>query len=371
LVGTFAAAQQRAAAHVDRNSVWLHNSVRGAAGLALAVLVANEAGVQHSFWVVLGALSVLRSNALNTGQNVLRGLVGTVAGFAVGGALLQLIGTNQTALWALLPVAIMLAGFAPAAISFAAGQAAFTLTLVFLYNLIQPAGWKVGLLRVEDIAIGCAVSLVVGLLFWPRDAGPALRRALAEAYSASAGYLASAVDFGMRRCDPGAAALDAPTEDALRAAAASRRLDDTFRSYLAERSAKPVPLAEITSLVSGVGGLRLAADAVLDLWRREDGSAEGDRAAARREIVQSSEVVKRWYDDLAASLLAGREPDEPLTHDEVADGRLVDAVRRDLRDASGDPSATAVRMIWTGDHLDAVRRLQRAIVEPARAASRS
>ena len=26
--------------------------------------------VQHSFWVVLGALSVLRSNALNTGQNV-------------------------------------------------------------------------------------------------------------------------------------------------------------------------------------------------------------------------------------------------------------------------------------------------------------
>jgi hypothetical protein len=28
-----------------------------------------------------------------------------------------------------------------------------------------------------------------------------------------------------------------------------------------------------------------------------------------------------------------------------------------------------VRMIWTGDHLDAVRRLQRIIVEPARAAT--
>jgi hypothetical protein len=27
--------------------------------------------------------------------------------------------------------------------------------------------------------------------------------------------------------------------------------------------------------------------------------------------------------------------------------------------------ATAVRMIWTGDHLDAVRRLQRFIVGPA------
>jgi hypothetical protein len=371
LVGTFTAAQQRAAAHVDRNSVWLHNSVRGAAGLALAVLVANETGVQHSFWVVLGALSVLRSNALNTGQNVVRGLLGTVAGFAIGGALLQLVGADQTALWVLLPLAILLAGFAPAAISFAAGQAGFTLTLVFLYNIIQPAGWRVGLVRVEDIALGCGVSLVVGLLFWPRGARAALRRALADAYSDSAGYLASAVDFGMRRCDFEAAAVAAPTEDAERAAAATRRLDDTFRSYLAERGAKPMPLSEVTSLVSGVGGLRLAGDAVLDLWQREDGSAAGDRAAARQQIVQASEVVKRWYDDLAASLLAGHEPREPLAHDEVADGRLVDAVRRDLRDANGDPTATAVRMIWTGDHLDAARRLQGIISEPARAASRS
>ena len=30
-------------------------------------------------------------------------------------------------------------------------------------------------------------------------------------------------------------------------------------------------------------------------------------------------------------------------------------------------SATAVRMIWTGDHLDAARRMQPALVEPARA----
>jgi uncharacterized membrane protein YccC len=368
LVGTLSAAQARATAHVDRNSVWLHNSVRGAVALALAVLVANETGVQHSFWVVLGTLSVLRSNALNTGQNVLRGLSGTVVGFIVGGALLQLIGTDTTLLWFLLPPAILLAGVAPAAISFAAGQAAFTLTLVFLYNIIQPAGWKIGLLRVEDIAIGCGVSLAVGLLFWPRGAGAALRRALADAYTDSVDYLASAVDFGMRRCDVSASAADAPTEDAERAASAARRLDDTFRGYLAERGAKPVPLAEMTSLVTGVGGIRLAADAVLDLWQREDGAVVGDRTAARQELLQASEAVKQWYEDLATSLLDGREPRAPLAHDKVADGRLVEAVRQDLRDADGKASATAVRMIWTGDHLDAVRRLQKLVVEPARAA---
>jgi uncharacterized membrane protein YccC len=365
IAGPFSAAQERATAHVDRNSVWLHNSVRGAVGLALAVFIANETGVQHSFWVVLGTLSVLRSNALNTGQNALRGLAGTVGGFVVGGGLIALIGTNTTLLWFLLPPVVLLAGFAPAAISFAAGQAAFTLTLVFLYNIIQPTGWRVGLLRVEDIAIGCGVSLLVGLLFWPRGAAPALRRALAEAYVDSVDYLASAVDFGMRRCDFEAAAIAAPEGEAERAAATARRLDDTFRSYLAERGAKPVPLAEMTSLVSGVGGLRLAADAVLDLWDDEDGTSRGDRSAARGELLRASEGLKRWYQDLAASLLDGRPPREPLAHDRVADGRLVEAVRRDLDGRDGKASATAVRMIWTGDHLDAVRRLQRLIVEPA------
>ena len=138
LVGRFSAAQERATAHVERHSVWLHNSLRGAVGLGLAVLIADLSGVQHSFWVVLGALSVLRSNALNTGQNVLRGLGGTVVGFVVGALLLAAIGTNTTVLWVLLPISILLAGLAPAVVSFAAGQAAFTLVLVILFNIIAP-----------------------------------------------------------------------------------------------------------------------------------------------------------------------------------------------------------------------------------------
>ena len=132
--------------------------------------------MQHSFWVVLGTLTVLRSNALSTGQNVLRGLAGNVAGFIIGGALILGIGTSNTVLWFLFPLAVLLAGLAPAVISFAAGQAAFTITLLILYNIIAPAGWKVGLVRIEDVAIGCAVSLVVGVLFWPRGAGFGFRR---------------------------------------------------------------------------------------------------------------------------------------------------------------------------------------------------
>jgi hypothetical protein len=369
LRGPLAAATERAGAHVERNSLWLHNSLRGAAALALAVLVADLSGVQHAFWVVFGTLSVLRSNALSTGQNVVRALLGTTAGFIVGGALVALIGTNTTVLWVLLPIVVLIAGLAPATISFAAGQAAFTLTLLILFNILAPAGWKIGLVRIEDIAIGTAVSLAVGVLFWPRGAGAALGKALSQAYGDSARYLAGAVAYGLGRCDDCVPAVPAPREEAVAAAAAARRLDDTFRGYLTERGAKPIPLSEVTGLVNGVAGVRLAADAVLELWEG-DGNAEGDRSAARRELQTSAGLMTDWYERFAASLAGAESVPDPLPRDEVADGRLVDAVGRDLRDSDGHATATAtgVRVIWTGDHLDAVRRLQEMLVEPARAA---
>ena len=365
--GTLSAARERITSYLEPHSVWLHNSLRGAAGLGLAVLAARLTGVQHSFWVVLGALSVLRSNALNTGQDAVRAVLGTAAGFIVGAALLAGIGTNTTLLWFLLPLAVFLAGVAPAVISFAAGQAAFTLTVVILFNILQPAGWRVGLVRIEDVALGVGVSLVVGVLFWPRGAAPALRRALAEAYAASAGYLASTVRSGTSSGDPGTSALPGLAGDAAQTAAASRRLDDAFRTFLAERGAKRLPLADMAGLVTGVAGLRLEADAVLDLWRGDVGQAGGDVAAARHEILGTAERVTGWYDALATTMITGGELPQPLAPDKAADGRLLRAVRRDLLGDDGRASATAVRMIWTGDHLDVVRRQQAAIISPARA----
>ena len=365
--GTLSAARERITSYLDPHSVWLHNSVRGAAGLGLAVLAARLTGVQHSFWVVLGALSVLRSNALNTGQDAVRAMAGTVAGFLAGAALLAGIGTNTTLLWFLLPPAVFLAGAAPACISFAGGQAAFTLTVVILFSIIQPAGWHVGLVRIEDVALGAGVSLVVGVLFWPRGAAAALRQALAQAYADGASYLASTVRSGTSHGDPGAPAPPAVARDAARAAAASRRLDDAFRTYLAERGAKRFPLADVAGLVTGVAVLRLEADAVLDLWRGDDGQPGGDAAAARHEILGTADRVTGWYDSLATTMITGGELPQPLAHDQAADSRLVRAVRRDLLGDDGTASATAVRMIWTSDHLDVVRRLQAAIISPARA----
>src|ERR1035438_8174238 len=211
------------ATHADYRSVWFRNSVRGAVGLAIAVFIAQKSGLQHSFWVVLGTLSVLRSNALGTGRTILSALAGTAAGILVGAAILIPVGGNQTVLWAILPVAVLIAAYAPRVVSFAAGQAAFTVVILILFNIIQPVGWKVGLIRIEDVAIGFAVSLGVGLVFWPRGAARLLRENIAAAYSRAADYFAAAAEQltgGDQAGDPGHAGDTA--------AAAVHQLDDSF-----------------------------------------------------------------------------------------------------------------------------------------------
>jgi hypothetical protein len=94
----------------------------------------------------------------------------------------------------------------------------------------------------------------------------------------------------------------------------------------------------------------------------------GERSAARRELLATATNVTGWYDRFAASLVGEARVPEPLGPDDGANGRLAESVARDLRDSDGETTATGVRVIWTGDHLDAVRRLQDTLVEPALAA---
>ncbi|HEY5303706.1 MAG TPA: FUSC family protein [Acidimicrobiales bacterium] len=365
--GPLASARERARTHLDWRSVWMHNSVRGAVALTVAVFVAEKTGVQHAFWVILGALSVLRSNALNTGQNALRSVWGTTIGFVCGAVILVLVGANTTLLWFLLPLALLVAGFAPSAISFAAGQAGFTITLVILYNILQPVGWRIGLYRVEDIAIGCAVSVGVGLVFWPRGAAKELGATLGQTYEAVGDYLVAAVGFGTDRCDRVARAPRSPDDERLRAAAAARRLDDALRTYLGERGSKPLPQAEVAALVRGVASLRQTADAIVELWSDDAGQSDGQRVNARAELAHEVTEVRQWYGELGA-ILTGKESISVPVDESLSSRRLLDAVRDDLRSADGDAVATAVRLVWTKDYLDAARRLGFALVDPARGA---
>jgi hypothetical protein len=341
-------------AHTTMRSVWLRNSLRGAMGLALAVLVINLADVSHGFWVALGVLSVLRSNALGTGSTALRALAGTILGFVVGAAIMIGLANHTALLWAVLPLAVLLAGYAPAAISFVAGQAAFTVVVVVLFNIIAPVGWSVGLLRIEDVAIGCLIALAVGLLFWPRGATTALGRALAESYAAAADYLARAIEriTGEGRPDTRAGRR--------RAEGASRRLDDSFREYLAERGAKRLPVHTMAGLVTGATRVHLSAYSLATL-RGPDPAPPGVGTPvleAAGVLCRAGRTGARWSHDLEGVLQGRREPVEAPGVPEDLQPALLAAFAAARAAEDGATTRTCLQMLMAYDDLCVQRRLQ-------------
>ena len=285
--------------HASFRSVWFLNSLRGSLALAAAVLVADLSSVQHGFWVVLGTLSVLRTNAASTESTALRALGGTVLGFVLGALLLLGIGTSTPALWAALPIAVAVAAYAPGALPFTFGQAAFTVVVLVLFNLLAPAGWRVGLLRIEDVAIGCLVSLVVGVLFWPRGAASVVGDDLADAFRRGAAYLTQAVDWalGSRHEPPDAGAA---------AVTAGIRLDEALRGFLAEQGAKRVSKEDLWMLVMASMRLRLTAYSLAGMKAPEHLGQHKKRGTgyARTALTQATADLCDFYERVAA--LVGR-----------------------------------------------------------------
>jgi uncharacterized membrane protein YccC len=357
------ATERLAAEHASPRSVLFRNSVRGAAALAVSVFIAQEAGLQHAFWVVLGTLSVLRSNALGTGATVLGALAGTAVGIVVGAGLIIAIGTNEGVAWAVLPVAVLLAAYAPRVVSFAAGQAGFTLVVLMLFNLIQPSGWEVGVVRIEDVAIGFAVSIAVGLLFWPRGAAALMRDSLGTAYARAADYLVATAHRLVGDDDP-----IRPEQAALAATVAADRLDDAFRQYLGERSTKQMNMESVATLVGGARRVQRTGLSLLALTRMTDVSALGEECA--RSLDRELEALHGWYMSLGDALADGSAP--PPQHQRDARGRkrVLECARQAVSENDQARIGPVLSLLWASQYLDNLWRLEAHLAQPAAEASR-
>ena len=345
------------AAHADVRSIWFRNSLRGAIGLSLAVFVAQLVSFEHAFWVALGTLSVLRSSALSTGATIVRAMLGTVAGIVVGSLLLIAIGTNAALLWALLPLACLLTAYAPRAISFAAGQAGFTVAILILFDLIAPSGWRVGLVRLEDVSIGFAISLLVGLLFWPRGAAAVVRRSLAAAMAASARYVAAAM--GEVTAGGSSDAVQALQDDA---AATQNRLDAAVRQRLAERPSEDPRLAEIAGLVAATARIRRTADAVSALAVT---MREAPRPPAAAQLLAGAKDLGAWFVAFAESFgvrspVPPPQPPDPRRHD-----AMLAAARSSVTNDDRAAMFAAIACAWVGFHIDHLRDLEVRVSEAA------
>ncbi|MCB1265878.1 MAG: FUSC family protein [Mycobacterium sp.] len=247
--------------YLSTRSITVLNSLRTGLALALAVTVTFVFPVPNAPWVVLGALSVLRSSAATTGTTAVRAVTGTTVGIVIGALVIGVFGVDPPVLWTLLPVVAFGSSYVSRVGSFTAGQAMFTMMVLIVFNLMSPIGWTIGFARLEDILVGASVGLMVSVLLWPRGGAAAVQRAIDDALAVGSRYLTAAVN----RVTRGASeqANDAVIALHRETLVAVRTYGDAVRDYLSENGgAIDTAMLDTTNRIPR---LRTAGDHITDI----------------------------------------------------------------------------------------------------------
>ena len=372
LQGRLASAQERAGSHVERHSVSLQNSVRGGRQPG-----AGRAGHQPHRCpaLLLGRARHPVGPALQRAQHRSERRCadwpGRRSGSSSAAPRRRLVGTDHALLWVLLPPAVLLRRARPGSDLVRRRPGGVHDHAADPVQHHRPGGLagraradrgRRARLRGQPGRSGCSSG---------RAAPRRPRGGAAAAYAAGAPYLAGAVRFGIGRCDaavpaaPRAGRRGRPRRRGV--APAGRHLPrlpgrawlQAGRRSPTSRASSPVSsgYASPPTPSSTCGGATTAPAATVT-------APAGALSACGRAIDRLVRRLREASSAGRAARAAGRRRPR-------ADARLVDAVAHDLRDGDGDATAAAVRMIWTGDHLDAARRLQTALAEPAGAVVRS
>jgi uncharacterized membrane protein YccC len=208
--------------------------------------------------------------------------------------------------------------------------------VLIVFNLIQPSGWQVGLLRIENILVGGLVAATVSLLLWPRGSGNALHRALEAEVSASLDYLNAAVDRITTDSADRSASDPTVAELGGRALAAARIVDDSARQFLSEGGGRPERPTPVVREINRVAKLRAAADLIADVPEPPSAGAyprtrailgaEAEQLCAQMRGHDGPPVQRQWLDELVPTLRS----EAPSVADPVSDALPLITVAANL-----------------------------------------
>jgi uncharacterized membrane protein YccC len=291
---TAARAVKLLVAHFHLGDLSFRQGVRSALVLAAAVYVATTLPFGHKFWVVLGALSVLRTNAVGTGATGLQAVLGTAAGMVLSGVALQIGATDSIWLWPAVVITVFFCVYAPTAIGFIVGQASFTLFVVFLFTLIEPAGWDTGVSRLIAVSSGVLVAVLGGLVLWPRGAQAVVGRRVAAFYRASSRYLDTAGHSFLASDGSPDVDADAGLHRVMDQTIETRWLaDDSFSGLVGEQRTSPEVLEAWVRLIGVPSSVRQVASVVGTL---------APRGYPTCSCTNAAEAVELELDRVEASL---------------------------------------------------------------------
>lgn len=315
-------------ADLSPRSARFQDAARTALALGAAVGLATAFELQHGFWVSLATFTVLRTAARATAITAVQAVLGTLIGFVAASSLVVAVDSRVMVLAVFLPVLMFLSVWGNEVLGLIAGQAFFTILVVVLFNLLAPAGWSVALVRAEDVAIGAATGLIIGLVTWPHGSRGRLSRAVAAVLRAGAAYDRTVLLGLLHGRDP----RDPRLPERIAAEVAGQRMDETIEHCMAEGRPGPERMDGWVGAAGGAHRLWYSVDHASFEPVPADETLAGLHATAVAEVSAVTEAVLQ-----AADALEQGRTDIPTP----ATGHVTSRLQECLAAGRGHPEAAA------------------------------
>jgi len=169
------------------NSAIFRHSLRLSLVVLLGYLIGDYFSVQNSYWILLTIVVIMRPNYGLTKVRTRKRIVGTLIGGAI--AIGIVIITQSTVVYSFLGILSLTLAFSLIQRNYTTAAIFITLSIIFIYALLQPEVLNVIQFRVVDTLIGAGLAAFGNLILWPKWESQNIRAVIAASITAVLDYL--------------------------------------------------------------------------------------------------------------------------------------------------------------------------------------
>lgn len=153
--------------------------------------------IQNPYWILLTLIVIMRPTFGLTKTRSIERTVGTLIGGVLAVAIVLI--TQNTTVYGVLAITSLIIAFSMIQRNYRASATFITLSVVFIYALLQPNTFSVIQFRVIDTAIGAGLATLGNLLLWPAWEIESMQKTLVKSLYANRVYLEEIINYYNRK----------------------------------------------------------------------------------------------------------------------------------------------------------------------------
>ena len=175
------------------NSNLFRHSLRFTVAMLFAFVLGTVLEIHNTYWILLTIIVIIRPNYGLTKERSKDRVIGTLIGAVIAIGIVLI--TQNTVVYTVLAIGSLTLAFALLQQNYKSAAALITISIVFVYSLMNPNAFEVIQYRVIDTIIGAVIALVANYTLWPSWEVNNVKDVLSNALQKNKSYLLATRDL--------------------------------------------------------------------------------------------------------------------------------------------------------------------------------